>query len=310
MKTVFMGTPDFAVPALEMLIESEHEVCAVVTQPDRAKNRGKKIQMTPIKEVAVEHNIKVLQPEKVRGNEEFFSELEKINPEIIIVAAYGQIIPEDILNLPKFGCINIHASLLPRFRGASPIQHAILEGDKVTGVTIMQMAKGLDTGDMLLKDQIEIGKMNSQQLHDKLAELGGLLLEKALPMIEAGKLVPEKQDDSLSTYAGMISKDDGKISFENETAEEIDRKVRAFFPWPGAFCNLGDKVMKIKEVELVDGNSEKKPGTIIKADKDGIDVAAKSGVIRIKVLQMPGKRAMKVDDFLRGNSLEIGEVLE
>ena len=310
MKTVFMGTPDFAVPALEMLIESEHEVCAVVTQPDRAKNRGKKIQMTPIKEVAVEHNIKVLQPEKVRGNEEFFSELEKINPEIIIVAAYGQIIPEDILNLPKFGCINIHASLLPRFRGASPIQHAILEGDKVTGVTIMQMAKGLDTGDMLLKDQVEIGKMNSQQLHDKLAELGGFLLEKALPMIEAGKLVPEKQDDSLSTYAGMISKDDGKISFENETAEEIDRKVRAFFPWPGAFCNLGDKVMKIKEVELVDGNSEKKPGTITKADKDGIDVAAKSGVIRIKVLQMPGKRAMKVDDFLRGNSLEIGEVLE
>ena len=310
MKTVFMGTPDFAVQALAELIESEHEVCAVVTQPDRARNRGKKIVMTPVKQRAVQHEIQVLQPEKVRGDREFFLKLKEINPDIIVVAAYGQIIPEEILNLPKYGCINIHASLLPRFRGASPIQHAILEGDTYTGVTIMQMAKGLDTGDMLLKGQIEIGRMNCEELHDSLAQLGGKLLLEVLPKIEAGEISPQVQDDSLSTYAGMISKKDGKIDFANETADEIDRKVRAFFPWPGAFCYLDEKMMKVKQAEAILIESDQEPGTVLKADAEGIEVAAKEGVLKIVVLQMPGKRAMSAEDFLRGNNLEKGTMLK
>lgn len=232
-----MGTPEFAVTVLEGLLNTKHEVGLVATQPDKAKNRGKKIQYTPVKEKALEHNIKVLQPEKVRGNEEFLEELKDYRPDIIVVAAYGQILPKEVLELPKYGCVNVHASLLPRLRGAAPIQRAIIEGDEETGVTIMQMSEGLDTGDMLAKESIKIGTMNYSMLHDALAEIGARLMVHTLDLIEEGKISPEPQDDSKSSYAKMVFKQEGKIDFTRQP-EAVERLIRGFDPWPGAFANM------------------------------------------------------------------------
>lgn len=310
MKTVFMGTPDFAVESLKGLIRSGAEIGCVITQPDRAKNRGKKIVMTPVKELAMEQGIKVLQPERIRNDEETMKFLKEYNPDLIVVTAYGQIIPKEILDLPKYGCINVHASLLPRFRGASPIQHAILAGDEETGVTIMQMEEGLDTGDMISKASIEIGDMNGEELHDALAKLGGQLLEETLPDIFAGNIHPEKQDDALSNYAGLIKKEDGKLDFENEDADYLERKIRAFDPWPSTYCIFNGQNMKVKKAQFIDKDYDLTPGTVIKADDEGIDVVCKNGVLRIKELQLPGKKAMETGPFLRGNKLEKGEVLK
>ena len=270
MKTVFMGTPDIAAVILKALTESRHQVAYAVTQPDKAKNRGKKIQYTPVKEIALEKGIEVLQPERVRGNEGFIQTLRECRPDIMIVAAYGQILPKDVLELPKYGCINVHASLLPKLRGAAPIQKAIIDGEKETGVTIMQMAEGLDTGDMLLKESVEIGGMNYSQLHDRLAEMGSKLLLEALDLIEEGTARAEKQDDSLSTYAHMISKQDGKVSFE-KSPEEIERLIRGFDPWPGAFCDCGEIVMKLWKAQPLDEDTRGiQPGTVISADEKEI----------------------------------------
>ena len=288
MKVVFMGTPDFSVPVLAKILEAGHQVGCVVTQPDKAKNRGKKIQFTPVKELAVEHGIKVLQPEKIKQDTEVLQTLKDYAPDIIVVVAYGQIIQKEILDLPKYGCVNVHASLLPKLRGASPIQHAILQGEEETGVTIMQMDVGLDTGDMLSKASLVIGDRNCQQLHDDLAELGAKLLVETLPRIEAGNISPEKQDDSLSSYAGMISKQDGKIDF-HKSPIEIQQQIRAFDPWPGAFCNYGGVVMKIWSAEPVAEKTSKAPGTEI---------------------QMPGKKRVSVKDYLRGNKIEIDSLFE
>ncbi|MCQ2551039.1 MAG: methionyl-tRNA formyltransferase [Clostridia bacterium] len=309
MKIVFMGTPDFAAISLEKLISRGHEVGLVITQPDKAKDRGKKVKFSPVKEVALEHNIPVLQPEKVKNNQQFFDVLKEYNPDIIVVAAYGKIIPKEILELPRYGCINVHASLLPRLRGASPIQHAIVDGEKVTGVTIMQMGQGLDTGDMLTKTEVEIGDMNYEELHDVLSVKGADLLVETLSLIEQGKVKPEKQDDSLSTYAPMIYKQDGKIDF-GKSPEEIERLVRGFDPWPGAFCNYGDMTLKIWHCSKVMEETKEENGTILDVSDRGILISCGGKKLLADEIQVPGKKRVMVKDYIRGNSLERGKVLE
>lgn len=310
MKTVYMGTPDFAVKPLRALAEAGYEIGMVFTQPDREKNRGKKVIPSPVKEAALELNLKVMQPARLRGDEEALRELKDYAPDIIVVAAYGQILPKEILELPKYGCINIHGSLLPEFRGASPVQHAILSGKEKTGVTIMQMAEGLDTGDMLTKAEVIIGKKTTAELMDELSEVGAELLVKTLPLIERGEVTPEKQDDSLSSYAGMIRKEDGKLDFSGETAEEAERKVRAFNPWPGTYFNYGDVQLKVWSAEVLEPEKGNTPGKILKADDGGIDIGFCRGVLRITEIQAPGKKKMAVDAFLRGNSIENGRILQ
>ena len=309
MKAVFMGTPDFAVTVLNGILKTEHEVGLVVTQPDKAKNRGKKVQFTPVKELAVQHEITVLQPERVRGNEEFLRQLKEYAPDIIVVVAYGQILPKEILELPKYGCVNVHASLLPHLRGAAPIQRSIIEGDEETGVTIMQMAEGLDTGDMLLKDSLKIGSMNYSELHDALADMGAELIVKVLDMAQKGELKPEPQDDSLASYAKMIFKQDGKIDFTKEPSE-VERLIRGFDPWPGAFCDCGDIVMKLWKAEPCGEDTGKPAGTVVSVSEAGIRVACGSGSLLVSEIQVPGKKRVKVSEYLKGNRIEEGTVLK
>lgn len=308
MKTVFMGTPDFAVTVLNGILKTEHEVGLVVTQPDKAKNRGKKVQFTPVKELALQHEITVLQPERVRGSEEFLLQLKEYAPDIIVVVAYGQILPKEILELPKYGCVNVHASLLPHLRGAAPIQRSIIEGDEETGVTIMQMAEGLDTGDMLLKDSLKIGSMNYSELHDALADMGAELIVKVLDMAQKGELKPEPQDDSLASYAKMIFKQDGKIDFTKEPSE-LERLIRGFDPWPGAFCDCGDIVMKLWKAEPCSEDTGKPAGTVVSVSEAGIRVACGSGSLLVSEIQVPGKKRVKVSEYLKGNRIEEGTVL-
>ncbi|CDA91561.1 methionyl-tRNA formyltransferase [Firmicutes bacterium CAG:238] len=309
MKIAFMGTPEFAVTVLEGLLNTKHEVGLVATQPDKAKNRGKKIQYTPVKEKALEHNIKVLQPEKVRGNEEFLEELKDYRPDIIVVVAYGQILPKEVLELPKYGCVNVHASLLPRLRGAAPIQRAIIEGDEETGVTIMQMSEGLDTGDMLAKESIKIGTMNYSMLHDALAEIGARLMVHTLDLIEEGKISPEPQDDSKSSYAKMVFKQEGKIDFTRQP-EAVERLIRGFDPWPGAFCEYEDMVMKLWKAQPLCENTGKEPGTIIEVSARGIKIACGDGALLVSEIQIPGKKRVAVPEYLKGNQIKEGIILK
>ena len=325
MKIVYMGTPEFAVPPLMELNQSSHEILCVVTQPDRIKGRGKKLLPSPVKEKALEYGIKVLQPDKVKGNEEFINELRELNPEVIVVAAYGRILPKEILELPQYGCINIHASLLPRWRGAAPMQHAILSGDEKSGVTIMQMAEGLDTGDMLAWDEVslmgEAGPLYYPTLSDKLSQMGGPLLIKVLEQIGRGEANPIPQDDSKSTYAGMIKKEDGKIVFAEKTSFEIERMIRAYEPWPGAYCYMNGELLKFKGGKAI-GDEEYvmpepkedldkiTPGRVLQADNTGIFIKCKEGVFQLTELQIPGKNWMDSASYLRGHNLELGTVLE
>ena len=309
MKTVFMGTPDFAVNVLDAMVQAGHEVGYVITQPDKARDRGKKIQFTPVKEKALEYGLTVLQPERVKGNEELLAQLTEYNPDIIVVVAYGQILPKSILDLPRLGCVNVHASLLPKLRGASPIQNSIVTGEEVTGVTIMQMGEGLDTGDMLTKVEVEIGRMNYEQLHDALAEAGAKLLAETLPMLDAGEITPEPQDDSLSTYAGLIRKQDGKIDF-SKSPVEIDRLIRGFDPWPGAFCDYNGIVMKLWSALPTGETTEKENGTIISAGNEGMKIACGGKILLVTEIQGPGKKRGAVKDYLRGNAIEAGTVLK
>ena len=309
MKTVFMGTPDFAAIVLDYLYKSGNQVDLVFTQPDRAKDRGKKVQFTPVKELALANGTEVLQPEKVKGNEEVMKRLKESAPDIIVVAAYGQILPKEILELPKYGCINVHASLLPKLRGASPIQQAIVTGEKETGVTIMQMGVGLDTGDMISKRAIEIGDFNGSQLHDALAHIGGELLVETIDAIAKGEATATPQDDALATYAGLISKKDGKIDF-NKSPEEIERLIRGFDPWPGAYCRNGEQQIKFWKAIPTDKTTEAEAGTVIKADKDGMQISCGGKVLIVTELQVPGKKRMAVADYLRGHAIEAGTVLE
>lgn len=309
MRIVYMGTPDFAVNTLQALIDSEHEVAGVVTQPDKPKGRGKTMQFTPVKELAVAHGIKVYQPVKVR-EASFVEELRGMNPDIIIVAAFGQILPEEILNMPKYGCINVHASLLPKYRGAAPIQWCILDGEKETGVTIMYMEKGLDTGDMISKVVVPVDEEDTgDSLHDKLAAAGARLLMETLPAIEAGTAVREKQDDALSCYAKMLTKDMGRIDF-TKSADELSRLVRGMHSWPSAFTHFYGKTLKIHAADVAACSDEAaKPGQVVAVDKKSFTVACGEGALRILSLQLEGKKRMDTAAFLLGNTVKAGDVL-
>jgi len=308
MKIVYMGTPEFAVPPLRKLCESGYQVELVVTQPDKARDRGKKVQFPPVKEKAQEHGIEVLQPESIRGNEEFITRIKGINPDLIVVAAYGKILPVELLQIPRLGCINIHASLLPKFRGAAPIHRSVIEGESATGVTLMYMEEGLDTGDMIAARTTEIGKKTTAELHDELSVMGADLLITSLPYIEKGINGKTKQDDSKATYAPMIFKQDGLVDF-NKSPEEIERLIRGLNSWPGAYTIYHGEPMKLWQAEAVDEITNKPNGTILGVTNQGIKVAAGGRSLLLKRIQMPGKKAMDVSVYLKGNKIEVDEVL-
>ena len=310
MKIVYMGTPDFAVNPLHALAEASYEVAGVITQPDKPKGRGKSMLPTPVKEEALKHGFPVYQPVKVR-DPEFLQVLEKLDPDIIVVAAFGQIIPKSILELPKYGCINIHASLLPKYRGAAPIQQAVIDGEKESGVTIMRMGTGLDTGDMISRIVVPIAKDETGgTLFDKLAEAGAKLLVETLPHIFDGTAVYEKQpEESPTPYAGMITKQMGLINF-GKSAAELERLVRGLNPWPSAFTFWNGKTLKVWESFVVKseetGAEKSEPGTVVKTDKKGIYVACGEDVLVLSQVQLEGKKRMDADAFLRGCHIETG----
>ncbi len=307
MKIVFMGTPEFAVPCLKALVSAGHDVEAVFTQPDKPNGRKMKLIFSPVKKVALERGITVLQPNSLRNGEEAeraFQELEAIQPDCIVVAAYGQILPKSILELPKYGCINVHASLLPKYRGAAPIHYAILNGEKESGVTIMQMAEGLDTGDMLLKKSVEIFENEiTEELHDRLSEVGAELLIEALEGIEKGTITPEPQDDSQSSYASMIQKNMSALDF-TKPAEELQRIVCGLT----GFTKLGGKRLKVYRSTVMSGTSEGTAGTV--ADPKAFVIRCGNGtLLRFDEVQLEGSKRMKSSDFLRGKKLEKDTVL-
>ena len=308
MKIVFMGTPDFAAGALKSLIEAGHEITAVVTQPDKAKGRSQELLPPPVKVVALEHGIPVLQPVRIKRPEEV-EKLKQYPADIYVVAAFGQILSQEILDIPEFGCLNIHASLLPKYRGASPIQHVIIDGEEKTGITIMQMDAGLDTGDMLYQKEIVISPKDTYaSLHDKLMVLGGEAIVEALPLLEQGKLVPRKQEDALSCYAHLIDKTMGELNF-TKSAEILDRLIRGLNPWPSAHTTYHGKQLKVWEAEPVKSPKAGKPGEILAVEKDAVLVAAGSGALRITSLQLSGKKRMSAHDFLLGVRMTPGEIL-
>lgn len=308
MKIVFMGTPDFAVGALEALVEAGHEVVAVVTQPDKPKGRGKEMQKTPVKECALKYNIEVFQPVKIK-TPEAVEVLRGYGADLFVVAAFGQILSKEILDMPKFGCVNIHASLLPKYRGAAPIQWAILDGEKETGVTIMQMNEGLDTGDMLTKVIVPIENTDTgESLFDKLAEAGAKLLVETIPQIEAGTVLPQPQDDSLSTYAKMIKKEMGLIDWKKE-AVVLERLVRGMNSWPSAYTHFNGKTLKIWEASIENTKTDKAPGTVVEVTKNSIKVQTGQDLLVLKQIQLEGKKRMDVAAFLLGYKVEVGIIL-
>ncbi len=311
MRIVFMGTPDFASSALKGLVEAGNEVVLAVTQPDRPKGRGKETAMSAVKECALHYGIEVFQPEKVK-EEEAVRKIRDASPDLIVVAAFGQILTKEILDIPRYGCINIHASLLPEYRGASPIQRSIEDGKKETGITIMQMDEGLDTGDILMQQSLAIAENETGgSLFDRLSGLGASLVCRVIPMIEKGEINPVKQDDEKASYVGMLKKDSGRIDF-NKSAKELERLVRAMDPWPGTFTFFKGKNLKIWKTRVEKGEEDRagtEPGTVISAGKNGIAVQCGSGVLLIEELQLSGKKRMKTGDFLLGTALAPGEKL-
>lgn len=309
MDIVFMGTPDFAVPALEILHESGHNIQLVVTQEDKRRGRGKKYQYTPVKEKALELGLEVFQPENV-NHEESISRIRELNPDFLVVVAYGQILKEEILNIPKYHPLNIHASLLPKYRGAAPINWAIIHGESETGISIMDMDTGLDTGDVLLAEKITITEEDDYlTIHNKLCDLGSRLIIEAIDDIVNEKVNRVKQDDSQSNYAPMIFKDTGRIDWNLEK-EEIFNLVRGLQPRPGAHTCYKDETVKIHRVECGDYSKEAENGQIVRVTKEGVTVKVKDGSIIIKELQFPGKKRLEVKDYLAGNSIEEDVVLK
>ncbi|WP_321389516.1 methionyl-tRNA formyltransferase [uncultured Desulfuromusa sp.] len=308
LRTVFMGTPEFAVGSLQGLLDSGIHLVGVYTQPDRPKGRGKKLAASPVKQLALEHEIPVYQPQKLRDSAAV-EELRQLQPDLIIVVAYGQILPQAVLDMPRYHCINVHASLLPKYRGAAPINKAIIDGETETGVTTMLMDVGLDTGDMLVKRSLDIGKNEtSGELHDRLALLGRDVLEETLQQLCSGALVTEKQNDELSCYAPMMKKEDGLIDW-HRSAEDIHNQVRGLDPWPGAYTYLDGEVLKIATTTVnLDVSGE--PGTILSADKAGVCVACGAGALNIGELQLPGKKRLSAMNFLSGRPLFVGTQLE
>ena len=305
MRVIFMGTPDFAVGALEEIIKAGHEVVLVVTQPDKPKGRGKAMQYTPVKECALAHGFEVFQPVKVKEPENI-EVLSKHQPDIIIVAAFGQIVPKSILDMPKYGCINIHASLLPKYRGAAPIQWAVINGEDVTGVTIMRMNEGIDTGDMIAKKTVRLAEDETGgSLFDKLAQVGAQLCVETMDIIEAGKAEYIPQNNEEATHTSMIRKELGLIDW-NKSAVEIERLIRGLNPWPSAYTNLSGKTFKIWKAKVVSEENTYEPGCICRIDKAGMYVQTGKGILLLTEVQMEGKKRMDADAFLRGYQIEEG----
>ncbi len=303
LKVVFMGTPEFAVGTLQGLIEAGVNLIGVYTQPDRPKGRGKKLAPPPVKELALEYDVPVFQPQKLR-NPEAVAELQELAPDLIVVVAYGQILPQIVLDIPKYGCINVHASLLPKYRGAAPINKAIIDGETVTGITTMLMDAGLDTGDMLVKRSLEIGPNETAgELHDRLAVLGRETMEETLRQLLDGVLKPEKQNDDDSTYAPMMKKEDGQIDW-TMSAQAIHDRVRGLAPWPGAFTSLAGETLKVSWTEVFEGAGDS--GKVLSASENGVVVACGDGAVRIGALQLPGKKMLPAADFLRGHPMTAG----
>ena len=309
MKILFMGTPDFAEGILRAIIGSnDHEVVAVVTQPDRPKGRSKALAESPVKVLAKQHNIPVLQPEKIKSEEEV-AKLKAIDADIYVVAAFGQILSKQILDIPRYGCINVHASLLPKYRGASQIQKAIADGEKVTGVTIQKMNEGVDTGDIISAVTVPIRPDETGgSLFDTLAEEGAKLIVTTLSDIETGKATYTPQDDKAATYAGLIKKEMGNIDW-SESASFVEQKIRAYTPWPGGFTHLSQKVLKIKECRAEEGSTGGAAGEVTDVTRDSFTVACGSGALTVTRVQAEGKKEMTVHDFLLGNSLSVGTIL-
>lgn len=305
MRIIYMGTPDFAVYALKSIIEAGHDVVAVFSQPDKAKGRSKKLVATPVKACAVEHDIPVYQPEKLRQQENV-DIIKEINPDAIVVAAYGQILPVSILEIPKYGCINIHASLLPKYRGAAPIEWSIIDGEKQTGVTTMYMAKGLDTGDMIDRVVVEIEDDDTgETLHDKLANEGAKLILKTLSDLEAGTATRTAQNDEESCYASMLTKEMGNIDF-TKPAKEIERLIRGLIPWPCAYTTIDGKNVKIYKAAVVKTGVNENPGIITEVTKKSFTIACGEDALVIKNLQPEGKKPMDTVAYLNGNKLTVG----
>lgn len=308
MRIVFMGTPDFSVGALEALIEAGHDIVAVVTQPDKKKGRGGQMQMTPVKEVALKHNLTVYQPVKAR-DEEFVTLLREIAPDVIVVIAFGQILPKSILEIAPYGCINIHASLLPKYRGAAPIQWAVIDGEEKTGVTTMQMNEGIDTGDILETVEVVIDKKETGgSLFEKLSDVGAKLIVQTLKHAEEGTLHPVAQDDSKSNYVKMLTKELGNMDF-TKSAKELERLIRGLNPWPSAYTKFRGKTLKIWDADVDETEVDGKPGEIVKVEKDGFYVKTGKGCLKILELQLEGKKRMATDAFLLGYKIEEGELL-
>ena len=319
MKIVFMGTPDFALESLKAIYEAGHEIIGVVTNPDKPKGRGMKMIASPVKEFALEKNLKIFQPIKIRTNLEFIEEIKKLNPDVICVVAYGKILPKEILEIPKLGCINVHASLLPKYRGAAPIQWAVLNGDKITGVTTMYMDEGMDTGDMILKEEVEIGKEETTgELWDRLSKMGGNLLVETLSQIEKG-IAPREKQGEYFTIAPMLNKKMAEIDWNKQTAEEIYNLVRGLNPIMGAYAFYNNKKIKFWKVKIVDEKEiedilkqeigkEKiesaAPGDVLLEDvKKGLYIKAKDGILKVLEIQGENAKRMSVHDFLLGNSI-------
>lgn len=309
MRVIFMGTPDFSVGTLEALVEAGHEVVLAVTQPDKPKGRGGKMQYTPVKEAALAHDIPVYQPKKIRESE-CIEELKKYHADIMVVIAFGQILPKEILEMTPYGCINVHASLLPKYRGAAPIQWAVIDGEEVSGVTTMQMNEGLDTGDMILKTEVKLDpKETGGSLHDKLAEAGAKLCVETLKCLEDKTATWEPQGESTTAYAKMLDKNLGNINW-SDSAVRIERLIRGLNPWPSAYTHWNDKVMKLWQADVVAENTAQEAGTIVKVEKDSFYVQTGEGLLKVEELQLQGKKRMDTDAFLRGNHMECGEILK
>lgn len=308
MKIIFMGTPDFSVGTFEALIEAGHEIILAVTQPDKPKGRGEKVQYPPVKEAALKRQIPVFQPKRVRAPE-CIEELRKYDADIMVVIAFGQILPKEILEMTPYGCVNVHASLLPKYRGAAPIQWAVINGERVSGVTTMQMDEGLDTGDMLMKTEIVLDeKETGGSLHDKLAGAGAELCVQTLEALKDGTVVREPQQESTTEYARMLDKGMGRIDWGKD-AKSIECLIRGLNPWPSAYTEWNGKTMKIWEADVADIDEGREPGTVIRVEKDGFCVQTGSGSLKVRSLQIPGKKRMDAGAFLRGYQVDAGTVL-
>lgn len=304
-----MGTPEFAVPSIKMLVENNYNVVAAVTQPDKPKGRGNKMTPPPVKVYAQENDIVVLQPEKIRTGE-FYKQLEALKPDLFVTVAYGRILPQDILELPPMGCINVHGSLLPKYRGAAPIQWAVINGEKKTGITTMYTDVGMDTGDMLIKREMEIPvDMTAGELHDCLSIVGAEVLKETLEVLKKGDLKREKQPEGEATYAPMMKKETGAIDW-TKSAWEIHNLVRGTNPWPGAYAQYCGAKLKVWKTMFLDGKNEGyKPGTIIRSSKSGLVVACGEGIINILEIQLESARRMTIEEYLCGHKINEGEVI-